>query len=246
MRQLVVEAGIASGMKVLDVGCGAGDVSFLVADVVGPAGTVIGLDRNADLLETASARAKAAGRTNVTFVAGDLRNAPVPDDFDALVGRLVLLYLRDAAEGIRQACRHVRPGGIVVFDEPDMTEGHIAIPPSEEHTRVGNWIRAAFSRSGADIHMGSKLAETFVEAGLPRPQMYLFAPMGSGPDWVGYEYLADCIRILLPTLVQYGIANADDVDIDTLANRLRYDVVSQCGSAIILHHVGAWARKPSP
>jgi hypothetical protein len=101
-----------------------------------------------------------------------------------------------------------------------MAEGHIAIPPAEEHTRVGNWIRAAFSRSGVNIYMGSKLAETFVDAGLPRPQMYSFAPMGSGPDCLGNDYLADCIRIPPPTLVQYRIATENDVDIDTLADRL--------------------------
>jgi SAM-dependent methyltransferase len=220
-------------------------VSLLVAELVGPAGAVVGLDRNADILETASARAKAAGRTNVTFVAGDLREAPVPDDFDALVGRIVLAYLRDAAEGIRQACRHLRPGGIVAFDEPDTTEGIIAIPPSEEYTRVCNWIRAAFGRAGADIQMGSNLAETFVDAGLPRPHMYLYAPMGSGSDWLGYDYLAQTIRILVPTLVQYGIATEEEVDIDTLADRLRHDVVSQRGSGTLLHHVGARIRKPS-
>jgi ubiquinone/menaquinone biosynthesis C-methylase UbiE len=215
-----------------------------MADPVGPTGAVVGLDHNATILETASARAEAADRTNVTFVAGDLREAPVPDDFDAVVGRLVLFYLRDAADGIRQASRHVRPGGIVAFDEPDTTEGIIAIPPSNDYTRIGNWIRAAFSRSGADIQMGFKLAEVFVDAGLPRPHVHLYAPMGGGPDWLGYEYLALAIRNLVPMLVRYGIATEEEVDIDTLADRLRHDAVSQRGSATLVHHVGAWTRKP--
>jgi len=168
----------------------------------------------------------------------------VADDFDAVVGRVVLVHLRDAAEGIRQASRHVRPGGIVVFDEPDTTEGIIAIPPSEDYTRAGNWIRAVIGRSGADIHMGSKLADAFIDAGLPRPHMYLYTPMGGGPDWLGYDYLAQTMRIMVPTLVQYGIATEEEVDIDTLADRLRHDVVSQRGSGTLLHHVALGRANP--
>jgi hypothetical protein len=50
----------------------------------------------------------------------------------------------------------------------------------------------------------------------------------------------------VPTLVQYGIATEEELDIDTLADRLRQDVVSQRGSGTLLNHVGAWARKPNP
>jgi hypothetical protein len=94
--------------------------------------------------------------------------------------------------------------------------------------------------------MGFKLAEAYIDAGLPRPNVHLYAPMGSGPDWLGYEYLAQAIRNLVPMLVQYGIATEAEVDIDTLADRLRHDVVSQHGSATLVHHVGGWAHKPNP
>ncbi|WP_372453428.1 methyltransferase domain-containing protein [Streptomyces iranensis] len=49
-------AGITSGMRVLDVGCGAGDVSMLLAESVGPNGAVIGVDMNPTILESARAR----------------------------------------------------------------------------------------------------------------------------------------------------------------------------------------------
>jgi ubiquinone/menaquinone biosynthesis C-methylase UbiE len=243
-RQLFVDAGITTGMKVLDVGCGAGDVSFMAADLVGPGGTVVGLDVNPAILETARARARASERANVTFVAGDLRAAPVPDDFEAVVGRLVLFYLRDPAEGIRQACGHVRPGGIVAFDEGDVTEGLIAVPPSPEYARVAHWIRAVFGQAGAELQMGFKLPRAFLDAGLPWPHLRLYAPMGSGPEWVGYEYLALAIRNLLPMLVRYGLATEAEVEIDTLADRLRREVVGRRSTAVLIQHVGAWSRKP--
>jgi ubiquinone/menaquinone biosynthesis C-methylase UbiE len=243
MRPLLVDAGVTTDMKVLDVGCGAGDVSFLVADLVGSGGTVVGVDVNPTNIETARARAMASKRTNVTFVEADLREAPVPDDFDAMVGRLVLLHLRDAAEGLRAACRHVHPGGIVAFDEEDTTEGLIAVPPSPEYARVAHWIRAVLGRAGAELQMGFKLPRAFLDAGLPRPHLHLYAPMGSGPEWVGYEYLAQTIHNMLPLLVQYGIATEEEVSIDSLAERMRQEVVSQEGTAVLVHHVGAWTHK---
>ena len=111
-QPLLREAGIRSGMRVLDVGCGAGDVTFLVADLVGPSGRVVGLDRAAEALATARTRARQAGRDNVEFVQGDLSadaldvgNGP----FDAVTGRAVLYVLKDPVATLRNVARSVRP-----------------------------------------------------------------------------------------------------------------------------------------
>jgi len=85
-KQLFNDAGIRSGMKVLDIGSGAGDVSLILAELVGSEGKVIGVDANAEILETARVRAKEAGLANVEFLAGDARTLDVGGDFDALVG----------------------------------------------------------------------------------------------------------------------------------------------------------------
>jgi ubiquinone/menaquinone biosynthesis C-methylase UbiE len=243
-RQLFVDAGITAGMKVLDVGCGAGDVAFLVADLVGPSGAVVGVDINPTFLETARARAKASERSNVNFVIGDLREAPVPDDFDAVVGRLVLIHVPDPAAGLRMACRRLRPGGIVAFDEGDTTEGLIAIPASPLYARVARWIREGLSHAGVELGIAFKLRQIFIDAGLPDPRLHLYAPMGGGPEWVGYEYLAHTIRSMVPLLVRYGIATEEEIGGDTLADRLRQEIVSQQGTAVLVHHPSAWARKP--
>src|ERR1700720_4114454 len=70
-RQFFRDAGIVPGMRVLDVGSGAGDVSFLVADLVGDAGEVVGVDRSPNALAAARARAIAQSRHNVLFLEGD-------------------------------------------------------------------------------------------------------------------------------------------------------------------------------
>src|SRR5262245_50514383 len=96
-RQLFEEAGISRGMRVLDVGCGSGDVTFLAADVVGPSGNVVGVDRERRAVDWANARANSQGARNVIFVEGDPAEIEFDEKFDAIVGRLVLMYYPDTA-----------------------------------------------------------------------------------------------------------------------------------------------------
>ena len=67
-RRLIRECGIQPGMRVLDIGCGAGDVSMLLADAVGPSGLVVAIDREARAVETARSRAEVAGYCNIEAV----------------------------------------------------------------------------------------------------------------------------------------------------------------------------------
>ena len=115
------KAGLAAGMRVLDVGCGAGDVSFLAARFVGPAGTVIGLDKAPEAIRYAQQRAQQAGLDNVRFVAADLAEFQLNGEpVDSLIGRLVLMYFPDPAAVLRRLLAFVKPGGIVAFQELDL------------------------------------------------------------------------------------------------------------------------------
>src|SRR5215472_6369362 len=119
-RQLFQEAGISRGMRVLDVGCGSGDVSFLAADFVGPGGQVVGVDRERKAVDWAGARARSRGIRNVNFVEGDPAEMQFDQKFDAIVGRLVLMYYPDPVGAVRKLIRHVRPEGLIVFQEIDL------------------------------------------------------------------------------------------------------------------------------
>src|SRR5215471_4073835 len=91
-RKLFQQAGITTGMRVLDVGCGSGDVAFLAADLVGPTGEVIAADRAAAAVQRATARAEARNLRHVKFLEGDPAEMQFDRPFDAVVGRLVLMY----------------------------------------------------------------------------------------------------------------------------------------------------------
>src|SRR5215212_11592813 len=129
-RQFLVSAGIGTGMKVLDVGSGAGDVALLVADLVGPRGSVVGVEMNRAILETARERVSAVGWTNVTFLDGDVTSIVLNDDFDAVVGRWILMYLPDPVAVLRGLLGRLRAGGIIAFQENDFTYPPTTFPPA--------------------------------------------------------------------------------------------------------------------
>jgi SAM-dependent methyltransferase len=242
-RQFFERAGISAGMKVLDVGSGAGDVALLLADLVGPRGVVTGVEMNSTILETARARVRAVGWTNVTFLEGDVQSIGLSGDFDAVVGRWILMYLPDPVAALHQVLAHLQPGGIVAFQESDFTYPPTTTPPAPLHQQVVRWTTPPPGRGGPDLQMGSKLYRTYLDAGLPAPQLHLDAPIGGGPDWPGYAYVADTLRSLLPMLEQMGLVTAEDAGIETLADRLRAEVVDLRGVQMLPIIIGAWARK---
>ena len=245
-RRFLLRSGIAKGMKVLDVGSGAGDVALTLAEFVGPEGIVIGVDINADILETARERAKTAGATNIEFIAGDTRTLELPKDFDAVAGRLVLMYMADPADALKHLADHVRPGGIVAFQEVDFSPYTVAAHPDTPLiNNLIEWGRTVFERSGAHIDMGMELYKAFVDAGLPEPALHFEAPMGGPENWPGFEYLENSFRSILPLIEAYEIATADEVDVETLAGRIQSEVAASKRPIMLPPHVTAHATIPS-
>src|SRR5260370_38417843 len=90
-RRLIRECGIGPGMRVFDIGCGAGDMSMLLAETVGETGRVVAFDREARVIETAKAKAIAAGYRQIEFVGTSDEAFPERRPaFDAAIGRYCL------------------------------------------------------------------------------------------------------------------------------------------------------------
>jgi ubiquinone/menaquinone biosynthesis C-methylase UbiE len=242
-ERLFRDAGMGRGMKVLDLGSGAGDVALIAARLVGPEGIVVGIDTNPAILEVARARARDAQHRNVSFEAGDIGELPLARDFDAVVGRYVLMFMPDPVPAMREIVDHLRPGGIAAFQEPDFTQGPYAAPPSALLDEIGHWITEAFRNSGADAEMGIKLRNLYLRAGLSDLHLEADRLIGGGQDWGGYNHLAGLVKSVLPFLETSGITTANEVQPDTLEERLRQDIVSRDGVVVWLTIVRLWGRK---
>jgi ubiquinone/menaquinone biosynthesis C-methylase UbiE len=113
-ERLFRDAGLGPGQRVLDLGSGVGDVSMLLAQIVGPSGEVVGIERDACSI----ARAKASVVRNISFTQSDVNQIVSDQPFDAPVGRFILMFLPDPASVVRSLTRLVRPGGVIAFQEP--------------------------------------------------------------------------------------------------------------------------------
>ena len=242
------KAGLAAGMRVLDVGCGAGDVSFLAAKFVGPQGTVIGVDRAPEAVATAHRRAQEAGLANVRFIAADLTELQLEEEpVDALVGRLVLMYFPDPAAALRRLLAFVKPGGIVAFQELDLLPSPppeiMCQPICETYVTAGTRMNQTLARAGIDGRTAIKLGHIFQQAGLPAPQLLAMQRVERGSDSYIYDWMAQTTRTLLPLIQQTGVATAEEVQVDTLAERMRQEAVEKDCTLMTPPLVAAWARK---
>ena len=239
---LFERAGITDGMRVLEVGSGAGDVAIAVSRMVGPAGSVVGVEIDPPTADAAQRRTREAGATNVEIFAGDVATLDPPGPFDAIVGRVVLMHLADPVAVLARLRGFLRPGGLVVFQESHLVRSWMSFPSSPTLERM-EAVRASALAGGrvAYGHMGLALRATFLRAGLPEPHLKADVMIGGGPGWPGYRYLEETARSLLDAWRRVGADGADDLVVDGMAERIEREV-GDAGTVMIHTLVGAWAR----
>jgi SAM-dependent methyltransferase len=240
-RQFFREAGIERGMRVLDVGTGTGDVAFLAADLVGTTGEVIGVDKAPAALAIARARAEARSLHNVSFREGDPTEMTFDRAFDAVVGRLILMYYADPAAALRKLAGHLQRGGMLAFHEADW-DGVRSLPPSPTYDRCCQLFVETFRLLGIETRMGIKLHSAFLAAGLPAPLLRLHAIIGGSAGGSGWlQVVAELIRTLLPEMERLGVATPAEVGVETLAERLVAELAASGGAIVAPSGIGAWS-----
>jgi SAM-dependent methyltransferase len=253
-RESFLAAGLQPGWRVLDIGCGAGDVSLVAAGIVGGTGSVIGVDRSPDAVEVARVRAGAAGAVQVRFHGGDvarldeiaaLRDLPA---FDAVVGRFVLMHQARPAATLRAAARRLRPDGVVVMVESAFSacvRGYHSAPHAPVYDRIVSLITRVIEASGADAGMGLRLRPVFAGAGLPVPSLRVAACIAGGNDPSVREFIVDSARAILPAGVALGVVGAGGVDLDEIDAQLEAEMTATNGVLMSPPLVTAWARTPA-
>lgn len=240
--RLFDRVGLAAGAACLDAGCGPGETMRAMAERVGPAGRVLGIDTDASLGALAVRTLHGDGYRQCSFREHDLcQPAAVPGGpFDLVYARLLLFHLPERVEVLARLWADVAPGGHLIVQDYDFRS--IGVLPDlasiGELTRV---FTRAFLAVGADVHVGARLPELFQQAGVGTPD---------GIDVAGYldplptgsAMVAQVFRSVLPVALAHGITTERDAAA-TLAAAEQDAARYPDGQLMWPLLVGAWKRK---
>ena len=241
-ERLLSSAGLKEGMRVLDIGCGPGDVSMLIADLVGPAGSVVGIDPSRAAIDAARQRFGELGSTNVEFVQSSVDTYDGTADFDAAVCRYVLIHQTDPSEFLRATRRLIHSDGLIALHEIDATRGIQSNPRIPLLHEIYDAVTSTLTRAGTAFDVGGRLVQVFIDAGLPAPRMFSQTLVESGANSMFLSWMVDLAREVLPHMIAAGAATADQVQINTLSDRLRRAAIESNSQLEFVPQTCAWTR----
>lgn len=234
-RRALVAAGLRPGMTVADFGCGLGLTTRMLADLIGPSGTVTGIDRDPTLLREAAQHSAASA----SFVRRDVCRTGLPSEsFDLVYCRLLLLHLPHPMECLHEMRRALRPGGILVVEDSDLTTA-TSVPPTDVDV-FGELFARLAATLGLDASGARTLDRTVQDAGFADVHL----------EWHQPALPAGEQRMFLKWSVEEAAAAFLDAGIvthDALSRTLRnmQNAIDDPGVLILAPQMSiAWGRKP--
>lgn len=197
-------------LRVVEIGCGCGNITCWVAEQLGAGGSVVGIDNSAEQIEQAKRQAQARGLRNVEFQVADAYSPRLPEgSFDVAYCRLVLMHLAEPRRALEQMRLLVRPGGWVVCEEMDLGVW-LCDPPSEAMSRFYELNHALGRQIGEHFRLGGSLHRLFRAAGFANPQVHAnFTMAVRGEE---KRLLVMTFNQFAPELVRMGLATQAEVD----------------------------------
>lgn len=214
-RALFSGINLSSDSICLDVGCGAGDGTFEMANAIGPSGRLTGVDMDATKIEMAQVEARERGLSNITFEVGDITQWEPRQVFDVIYARFLLTHLTDPGELLALLSRHLRLGGVIVIEDIDF-RGHFCEPHCPALSQYVDLYTSVVQRRGGDPHIGPRLPGLLREAGLTGIQMKVVQPVALE----GGIKLLSCV-----TLERIAAAVLED---ELLTENELHELIGQC------------------
>lgn len=217
-RWLLDELAVEPGARVLELGCGPQGILELLAERVGPTGTVVGLEKNPQTAALARRFVRERGLPGVEIVEADGRATGLPRaSFDLVHARLVMVNVPAPAEILQEMIALTRPGGVVASHEADYSP-HRCEPSHPSWDRLLAVHEAHALDRGIDPFVGRRTFHWFHAAGLVdvrvRPLIHAY-PFGHPRRSILLDFIANVRASLLAS----GQIGEDELDAHVLALR---------------------------
>ncbi len=207
--RLLDAAGLREGMRCLDLGCGGGDVTLAIARVVGPGGSVVGVDMDAVKIDLARQDASDQHVEHVEFRSGDATTLDAQSEYDLVYARLLLTHLVDPEAALRRRIAALQPGGVVVVEDLDHS-AVFAYPNCPALDRFVALYNETSQGRGGDPEIGPKLMGMLRRAGLVGIQLRATQPVFSdGPAKRIHRITLDNVK---DAILLAGLAKAEELD----------------------------------
>ena len=174
-RRILLQAGLKPGMKVVDFGCGVGATTRMLAEMIGPWGSVTGIDLSKAQLEQGRQLCSSAGFANASFLEASATATGLPRNaFDLAYCRYLLLHLTDPAACLAEMFAILKPGGVVVVEDGDLTSAG-----SSPQSSI-RWFADLFGRlgptRGLDYSLATRVFHLVKAAGFAEPEIEIHRP----------------------------------------------------------------------
>jgi SAM-dependent methyltransferase len=241
-HRLLDEMALGPGGRALDVGCGPLGVLDLLVERVGPAGEVVGLDREPRMLAMAHATLAERGVAGVRLVEGDATATGLPrGTFDFAHARLLLVNVPDPGAVVAEMAAVVRPGGVVAVQDVDWISW-TCDPPHPAWDRLLAANRAVWAAGGMDVCIGRRLPALLRGAGLVDLRVEARAPFYVAGDPY-HTLLLAFTAMHRERLLEQGTLTA--TELDDLTATLRTHLDDPGTVTLWALFVQAWGRRPA-
>ena len=207
---LLDRVGLQAGGRALDLGCGPLGILHLLADRVGLTGEVVGVDREARLLDMTRTIVADRRLQNVQVLQGDATATGLPRaTFDLVHERLVLMMTPHTERVVAEMVALTRPGGVVVLQDFDVVS-LVCEPPHPAWLPLLNTYHRVYQARGLDGYLGRRLSKLLREAGLVEVQAKVHAQVSHAGEF-GQMLFLEIIEGLRDHIIADGLYTLDDL-----------------------------------
>ena len=236
-RELLIRAGIRPGMRIVDLGCGTGMVTQLLAQLVGHTGEVVGVDYSAAQVEQARALLPTE-LTNVRFIEASATDTGLTrENFDLVYCRFLLIHLTEPESALREMRELLKPGGIIVCEDGDLTSAG-SEPPSKLQ-EFSHLFGALGPQWGVDYTLGRRLFHMVLGASFSQVEITLNQPVFAQGE--NKRLLELSVAEAGPSFVKAGLLTNEELKETLVEMRRLCD--DQTVLALMPRMSQVWARK---